>query len=336
LETNSDFTIEKTTGWIGIGTNDPKAKLHSELNGEQLRLSVNDNNYATFSVSDSGVLTIQSNCNGFQTEDIIIKTGDFNNAIYIDNGQKGVGIGISPNSDSELHIGGETPQLTIGDGGTEDTSILFNGNQKDFYIALDDIGDTENDFVIGTGSTIGSNLKMVIENGGDVGIATMTPDRKLDILDTSSPQLRLTQSDGTVYTDLQTTSDGNLYLNPSGNKVGIEEDDPVTTLDINGGLATEIISKSSDYTVGPDDYTILVDSTSGVKKITLPEASTCKGRIIVVKRIAGSNNVEIYPAEGDYIDGWDHEHPQWLGGTGLAHTYQAYNNDNWYILADKD
>jgi len=54
----------------------------------------------------------------------------------------------------DVKITGTTPLLTIGDSGAEDTTILFDGNAKDFHIALDDTADK---LVIGEGSTVGTN-----------------------------------------------------------------------------------------------------------------------------------------------------------------------------------
>ena len=45
-----------------------------------------------------------------------------------------------------------------------------------------------------------------------VGIGTTGPDRILDILDASAPQLRLTQTDGTKYVDIQANSAGDLVI----------------------------------------------------------------------------------------------------------------------------
>jgi cytoskeletal protein CcmA (bactofilin family) len=59
----------------------------------------------------------------------------------------------------DVVIGGTTPTLTIGDAGAEDTAIVFDGNAKDFYIALDDSADK---LVIGEGSTIGTNSILTI------------------------------------------------------------------------------------------------------------------------------------------------------------------------------
>ena len=50
-------------------------------------------------------------------------------------------------------VKGTNPSLTIGDGGAEDTKLVFDGNAKDFYIGLDDSAD---DLIIGLGSAVGT------------------------------------------------------------------------------------------------------------------------------------------------------------------------------------
>ena len=55
---------------------------------------------------------------------------------------------------ADVKITGTTPLLTIGDAGAEDTAIVFDGNAKDFHIALDDSADK---LIIGEGSTVGTN-----------------------------------------------------------------------------------------------------------------------------------------------------------------------------------
>jgi|TARA_E500000305_G_scaffold2815_1_gene2703 hypothetical protein len=62
---------------------------------------------------------------------------------------------------SDVIMSGTTPTLTIGDAGAEDTKIVFDGNATDFYIALDDSAD---DLLIGTGSTVGSNIAIAVDN----------------------------------------------------------------------------------------------------------------------------------------------------------------------------
>ena len=66
-----------------------------------------------------------------------------------------------------LTVAGTNPQIRIGDDGAEDTSLVFMGNAQDYYIALDD---TTDDLTIGTGTTIGSNVKMSIASSGTVSM----------------------------------------------------------------------------------------------------------------------------------------------------------------------
>jgi hypothetical protein len=52
--------------------------------------------------------------------------------------------------------------------------------------------------------------------GGSVGFSTSGPDRLVDILSNANPQLRLTHTDGSVYTDFQTDGNGVLNITPTG------------------------------------------------------------------------------------------------------------------------
>ncbi|ANS04549.1 hypothetical protein [uncultured Mediterranean phage] len=70
----------------------------------------------------------------------------------------------------DLIINGTTPSITLGDAGTEDAQLDFDGNAVDFAMGLDDSADQ---LVIGLGTTLGTNPAITIDGDGteDVTLA---------------------------------------------------------------------------------------------------------------------------------------------------------------------
>ena len=134
-------------------------------------------------------------------DDLVIGTGTTAGtatAISIDGGGT-----LATTFYGDVTIGGTTPTLTMGDAGAEDASIVFDGNAKDFYVALDDSADK---LLIGEGSTVGTNP-----------ILTITDDT-------------VTLGDGAAV---------DTYLNFDGNAVDyrIGLDDGTDKLEIGAGVA---------------------------------------------------------------------------------------------------
>lgn len=78
----------------------------------------------------------------------------------------------------------------------------------------------------GDGSLSGNRTVTMSANtlnftGGNVGFSTSGPDRLVDILSNAAPQLRLTHTDGSVYSDVQVDGNGVLSLIPTGRNVRI-------------------------------------------------------------------------------------------------------------------
>lgn len=57
-------------------------------------------------------------------------------------------------------------------------------------------------------------------------------------------------------------------------------------------------TKTANYTVTPNDYTIRVDATSGTRIITLPNANTMTGQILNIKKVDISTNIVTVTANG--------------------------------------
>ena len=156
----------------------------------------------------------------------------------------------------DVVVSGTTPKVTIGDAGAEDTTLLFDGNAKDFYVALDD---SANKLVIGEGSTVGTNSILTITDdtvtlgdGAAVDTAIVFDGNAKDFhiaLDDSADKLIIGEGStvGTneilsITDDTVTIGDGaavDTYLNFDGNaadfRIGI--DDGTDKLEIGGGVA---------------------------------------------------------------------------------------------------
>ena len=85
-----------------------------------------------------------------------------------------------------------------------------------------------------------NSAKMTILSAGNVGIGTSGPDNKLDILDASNPQLRLTHTDGSKYATFQVDTNHDLLVKPSSTgqvklQPTTDSTDFFQVLDANGG-----------------------------------------------------------------------------------------------------
>ena len=130
-----------------------------------------------------------------------------------------IGEGSTVGTNPILSITDDT--VTLGDGAAVDTAIVFDGNAKDFYVALDDSADK---LLIGEGSTVGTN-----------SILTITDDT-------------VTVGDGAAV---------DTYINFDGNAVDyrIGLDDGTDKLEIGAGVAhgttaAITIDSSADMTLG--------------------------------------------------------------------------------------
>ena len=116
-----------------------------------------------------------------------------------------------------IGIGGTSPQLTnlfvnyaSGNIGIGTTSVITN-----LYLNYAAAPTTSG------GSSVTNTYAFVSEAGaGNVGIGTTGPDAKLDSLATTE-QLRLTYTDGTVYSSFTVDSGGDLTIAPSGSDTNI-------------------------------------------------------------------------------------------------------------------
>jgi hypothetical protein len=160
---------------------------------------------ATYSISNAVLTFSTAPANGVSIEVVSIAVGQINSAVQLSDADGDTKVMVEESSDedtirmdvagtevltltnSAMTLKGTTPTITIGDGGEEDTKMVFDGNAQDYYIGLDDSAD---DLVIGKGSAVGTNPAVVIDENLNVGIGCTDPQTPLEI-DTSTANYRI-------------------------------------------------------------------------------------------------------------------------------------------------
>ena len=198
------------------GTNEPSTKFAYEwwvdTTNDLLKIRNSANNaWITLPLSitadnaTSGALTVNGNLTTTGSVDIngqeLILDADADTSITADTDDQidfRIGaVDVATLTNSHLVLKGTTPKITIGDGGEEDTALIFDGNAQDFYIGLDDSAD---DLIIGKGSTVGTTPAISIdENLLATFAGTVVMQDKLGI-NTSSPSVRMEIQEGTAST----------------------------------------------------------------------------------------------------------------------------------------
>ncbi len=135
---------------------------------------------------------------------------------------------------------------------------------------------------------------------------------------------------GVVFGITQDASGGYLNAyNTSGTFIGATLGSlavPKSLLDVLGSLGLGIVSKSANYPLTRNDSTVLVSATA---TITLPDATTCAGRIHTVFLTNAATVVTVVDAMTANINGAASDV---LTVQYSAHTYQS-NGTQWYILS---
>ncbi len=156
------------------------------------------------------------------------------NAIRFDAGAAGTdftyGINFSGSSfgTSELLLSNSATIQNIVNGTlalTEPTIQLIGSTSVDFDTPLLDLGTQTVAVTLNNSANalnFDSNTLSIDALNDRIGIGTTGPDAKLDSLATSGEQLRLTYTDGSVYSGFTTDSNGYLIIDPTGARISLD------------------------------------------------------------------------------------------------------------------
>lgn len=147
-------------------------------------------------------------------------------------------------------------------------------------------------------STFGTGL--IVE--GYIGVNTAGPDRKLEVLDTANPQLRLSYADNTTYADFQMTSAGDLVTNVDGTTnqlvldnagtVGIGTSAPRNNLEVGNTSSNQSVRIGGIYRGPGSGYTGLEQETTRHQLVFSSwrdvQTDTVGAKIAAINKTAGS------------------------------------------------
>lgn len=194
------------------------------------------------------------------------------NTLIVDGSDNRVGIGTAPSTSLHVNSGASAgnPEIRIGADNAADTGALefANVHAKIFRTSNWMQYDGYEGHIFA--STQNTNHEMMrITQVGDVGIGTTGPDARLDSLATTGEQLRLTYTDGSVYSGFTVDSSGNLNINNSGTKTVIADDLQITGDDLIMGTNTTghlLVADGTNYNPVAMSGDITINS-SGVTAI---------------------------------------------------------------------
>ena len=128
---------------------------------------------------------------------------------------------------------------------TDANEVEF-GNQASKVRLQDEVGKIKN--------RQGEACIEVIDNQ-NVGMGTDSPDRKLEILDASNPQLRLTHTDNTEYVEFQSLASGDAAIKMTDSELYIRSGDTNSCLQIQNTTTGFAEGFTDGMTVGCNGYT---------------------------------------------------------------------------------
>jgi hypothetical protein len=190
-------------------------------------------------------------------------------------------------------------RLTMGNTGASDSYIIFDGNEQDYRIGLDD---GTNILEIGGGSTHGSDTAIKIDSSENVDIAAHNGTVGLKLAGTlvtsTAGELNLLDGGTSVTTKISLADGDGIFVNDGGTSKLVEVE---SIKDYVGAGTVQNIDDSGTLQVGFNYFS----SLGGAESCTLP-ASPTVGNIVRVKapsNCSSTNTITVNKAGSQTIDG---------------------------------
>jgi len=190
----------------------------------------------------------------------------------------------------DLVIAGTTPLLTVGDGGAEQAAIVIDAAATDFYAG---VYNTDGDFYIGTGSTVGTtpalriaDTTLAISTYGDITMTGTTPTLTIGDAGAEDAGIVFDGSATDFYMQIDDTN-GDLYIGTgsvAGTTPAIQVNDSTGAVTITGAI-THSGAVTNSSTVQNDGAVTFASTLAANGTVTFGDATTdtvtMTGRLIV-------------------------------------------------------
>ena len=236
------FVIDAGNNRIGIGVQYPDTTLQVLSTTDQLKLSYDGSNATSFSVNSLGNINITPSGGDLTASADVLITGHVNlgNAssdIVTIPGQLTSSIGITSSVGQFTQLSGSSftdGTIKIEAGMVSGIVQLTASSIQGTLTTSDQPNITELGDLVDL--TVDGTTLVVNGSTNKVAIGRSAPDKKLEIVDNSDHQLRLSHTAGSKYADIKATTDGYLILTPSHTNVGIGTATPTAHLAVSGNL----------------------------------------------------------------------------------------------------
>ncbi len=332
------FVIDTTNNRVGIGVDTPSTSLEiTSATDAQLKLSNGAENTILTTLTN-GDFNIAPTGPSAKVDSELKVTGDTTlgtdttNKTDVNGDLTITGLTYGPEGEFDIlrgtSISDNTLTITGGDitgAGNISASTISGTLTTAHQENITRVGNLEN-------LTVDSDTLVVKATTHRVGIGRGGPTRKLDVMDTVDPQMRLSNS-GTMYTDFETNAEGNLIISPSGTQVtcdgdlhvdgtvyanelkvkiteverthlsssgstvlGDTDDDTHTLMGTtihNGAVVYNRKVVTTSGDMDATDYLICINASSDVD-IRLPLASTLRsGQVFIIKDEGGTSDANV-------------------------------------------
>jgi hypothetical protein len=328
----------RTDGTVGIGTITPGAQLESVLStGAQLRLShttaskfldvtVDTNHDATFKPSSTGQIIFQPTTDSTDFLQVLDADGG-TPIVNVDSTNERVSIGkTGPNAELDINATLNIGSNLVGFSGvfsfvvnTSTGGLILNRSAAGLepFVRLTNNTASSGGQLRGldAGGLLFTNDSGVtqwarITSSGDVGINTTGPDAKLDVLDTSGAQLRLTHTDGSKFVDFTLDTNHDLTITPSSTGQIIfqpttDQTNFLQVLDADGGTPILNVDATNEQVgIGTATPSTRLDIDAGAMEfaeMTAPGAGAANTARLYAEDNAGTTRQRIKFSSGNAV-----------------------------------